>query len=402
MKLLKYLAVCLILLSSKHISAQYIIPIELTEDSKISMLTCSPGAELYSTFGHSAIRVKDPNLNIDIVFNYGTFDFATPNFYTKFVKGKLNYILSVSDFQNFIYEYVEEERWVVEQVLDADLDEKQSLFDSLRINYLPENREYLYDFFFDNCATRIRDIFYEKLEGVDFDYSEVENNNSFRDLLKPYIRPYPWVEFGINLALGAKADRLASPWETMFLPDHMLDLFRYVRIERDSTTALLCFPETIIFAGVDLPETRLKIDNPIIIFWTLFVLGTFITFFDLKRKKPSRWFDILIFGFTGLLGILFLFLWFGTDHTVMVQNYNLLWAIPLHFPAVFFLFRKKYSAMARKYFFTTSIILLLVVVLWRIIPQELPIVILPFVLLMMMRALLLSRNFNRKQPKFVI
>lgn len=396
MKLLKYLAVSFILLSSAPIFAQDIIPIELTEDSKISMITCSPGAELYSTFGHSAIRVKDPNLNIDIVFNYGTFDFATPNFYAKFVKGKLNYILSVSSFPDFIHEYVMENRWVVEQVLDIELVEKQSLFDSLRINYLPENREYLYDFFFDNCATRIRDIFYEKLDGVEFDYSEVENNNSFRDLLKPYIKPYPWVEFGINLALGAKADRIASPWETMFLPDHMLDLFRYARIERDSTSSLLCYPETIISEGFGLPETRLKIDNPIIVFWALFVLGTFITFFDLKRRKPSKWFDIVIFGFTGLLGILLLFLWLGTDHTVMVHNYNLLWAIPLHFPAIFIVFRKKYSAFARKYFLLTSIILLLVVVLWRIIPQELPIVILPFVLLMMLRALLLTRNFNRK------
>jgi hypothetical protein len=396
MKLLKYLTFSIFLLSSVPVLAQQFIPIELTGDSKISMLTCSPGAELYSTFGHSAIRVKDPNLNIDIVFNYGTFDFATPNFYAKFVKGKLNYILSVSSFPDFIYEYVMEERWVVEQVLDVSLEEKQSLFDSLRINYLPENREYLYDFFFDNCATRIRDIFYEKLEGVEFDYSETENNNTFRDLLKPYIKPYPWVELGINLALGARADRIASPWETMFLPDHMLDLFRDVRIERDSATSLLCYPETIIFAGVDLPEKRFKIHNPMIVFWALFVLGTLITFFDLKRRKPSKWFDIMIFGFTGLLGVLFVFLWFGTDHTVMVNNYNLLWAIPLHFPALFIVFRKKYAAIARKYFFITSVILLLVVVLWRIIPQELPLALLPFVLLMMMRALLLSRNYNRK------
>lgn len=392
MKSMKFLFGGIFFLITTLNPARDISPIILSEDSRISMLTCSPGDELYSTFGHSAIRVKDPNLNIDVVFNYGTFDFATPNFYPKFVRGKLNYILSVSDFPNFLHEYALEERWVVEQVLDISNEQKQFLFDSLRINYLPENREYLYDFFFDNCATRIRDIFYEGIEGVSFDYSETESNLSFRDLLKPYIGPYPWVEFGINLALGVKADRIATGWETMFLPDHMLDVFRYARIEGDSVNSLLCYPENVLLAGKDLPVKKMKLHNPLIVFWGIFVLGTLITFFDLKRKKISRWFDRLIFGLSGILGLFLLFLWFGTDHGVLENNYNLLWAIPTHFPAIFILFRKTQGEFSRKYFFVTSVLMLLVVVMWRIIPQDLPTAILPFVLLLMMRAFQLGKK----------
>lgn len=399
MKLKRYLAVAAFLVYSPVLFSQQITPIPLTGESKISLITCSPGEELYSVFGHSAIRVKDPNLNMDVVFNYGTFDFATPNFYMKFVKGKLNYILSVNDYSNFLYEYMLEERWVIEQVLDISLEEKQFLFDSLRINYLPENREYLYDFFFDNCATRIRDVYYEGLNKVSFDYSEVESDKSFRDLLKPYIENFSWVELGINLALGSKTDRTAIPWEYMFLPDHMLDIFRYARIERDSVPDLLCYPEVILLEGKELNDPGIKLYDPLWILWTVFVLGTFLTFFDLKRKKPSLWFDGLLFGSAGLLGILITFLWFGTDHTVTGSNYNLLWAVPFHFPLMFIVFRKKWPVIIRKYFFVTSVILLLIVVFWRILPQELPVAMLPLILLMIIRSLVLSKHYQRKAIK---
>lgn len=394
LKLLKYLTVTLLLFYSITGNSQTLIPFPLTEDSEISLLTFSPGEELYSIFGHNAIRVRDPNLNLDIVFNYGTFDFATPNFYMKFIEGKLNYILSVSDFQSTLYEYMKANRWVFEQKMDITLDEKQFLLDSLRINALPENKTYLYDFFFDNCATRIRDVFYESLDGVKFDYTQIESGKNFRKLLEPYIHPFPWIELGINMALGVRGDRIATPWETMFLPDNMMEIFRYVRIERNNQSNLLFYPEKIIFEGKIPTETRLKLYDPAIIFWALFVLGAIITFIDLKRKKISLLLDKIIFGCSGLLGILLVFLWFGTDHEVMEQNYNLLWAMPLHFPAVFFLFRKRWAGFSRKYFFVTSVSLILIAVFWRLIPQELPAEIFPLILLLALRALFVTKVFE--------
>src|SRR5690606_22569898 len=137
--------------------------VKLSPRAEISIITCGPGEELYSSFGHSAFRVKDPALKLDFAYNYGTFDFNKPNFYIKFAQGKLLYELSVSYFEDFVYNYKIEGRWVKEQVLNLSQDEKNQLFNFLNINAQPENKEYLYDFFFDNCSTKIRDVLEEVL-----------------------------------------------------------------------------------------------------------------------------------------------------------------------------------------------------------------------------------------------
>src|SRR5690606_31625041 len=129
-----------------------------TSRTRISLLTCTPGSELYSVFGHSALRVVDSNAVTDIVYNYGTFDFNDPNFYSKFVRGKLNYYLSTEYFRDFVYGYRLEGRGITEQVLLLTAEEKLALKKFLRENLKPENRHYAYDFFLDNCTTRLRDL----------------------------------------------------------------------------------------------------------------------------------------------------------------------------------------------------------------------------------------------------
>ena len=139
----------------------------LSDRSVVSLLTCSPGTELYSIFGHCAIRIHDPVNEIDKIYNYGTFDFDSPNFYMEFIKGKLFYFLSVSNFTFFKTTYIRMNRSIYEQVVDLSMDQRQSLYQYLENNHLPENRYYLYDFFFDNCATRIRDAFVKSSTGFD-------------------------------------------------------------------------------------------------------------------------------------------------------------------------------------------------------------------------------------------
>lgn len=142
----RILIILILLVLSVNIKAKT-SEIILSDSAKISLLTCSSGSELYSIFGHSAIRVKDVRNRLDIVFNYGTFDFSEPNFYPNFVRGRLNYILSASHFEDFKYAYIEENRSISEQILNITKDEKQHLLDSILINYMPENRYYRYDFF---------------------------------------------------------------------------------------------------------------------------------------------------------------------------------------------------------------------------------------------------------------
>ncbi|MBT8320736.1 MAG: DUF4105 domain-containing protein, partial [Eudoraea sp.] len=158
---LKYRRLIVLLLTLTEVLGQGGI---LSESAQISVLTCGSGQELYTAFGHSAFRVQDPVKDIDVVYNYGTFDFQAPNFYTNFAKGKLIYTLSRQRFENFLYDYELEKRWVKEQILDLDQDQKNDLIIFLENNYRPENRDYRYDFLFDNCSTKMPDILGQILE----------------------------------------------------------------------------------------------------------------------------------------------------------------------------------------------------------------------------------------------
>ena len=185
--------------------------VQLSEGSKISLLTCSSGEELYSVFGHSAIRVNDPDNKIDLVYNYGTFDFSTSYFYFKFAHGNLNYMLASGQFRYFLPGYVMENRSVKEQILNLSQKERQKLFDAIIVNSQPENRNYRYDFFYDNCATRIRDIVLKSIEGQYVIDKESTHNMTMRQLYGQYLNKSLWTQFGIHLLLGMKADVFQLP-----------------------------------------------------------------------------------------------------------------------------------------------------------------------------------------------
>lgn len=361
-------------------------PVRLTPEAEISLLTCSPGNELYSVFGHSAIRVRDPLLGLDMVFNYGTFDFSDPNFYTNFVRGKLNYILSVTNFQNFVFEYMFEERWVWEQQMNITAGEKQYLFDSLLINARPENKYYLYDFFFDNCATRIRDIFVEAIDReIVFDYQHLDRGQSFRELLMPYLTQKPWARLGINLALGLPADRKATPWDYMFLPDHMMTVFEHAEFSSGNRSTPFTPGSGVILEGVDLPEAFLP-SAPLWIFLLILLFSIVVANINLRTKRFAWWYDRILFGLAGLLGLLIAFLWFATDHQVTVWNLNILWAHPFHLIIIFFFSEKRYRGLLKYYFMINLFILVILVFSWPFLPQALPWMILPFVIAMIVRS----------------
>ena len=366
----------------------------LSDEARITLITCSPGDELYSVFGHSAIRVNDPLLELDWVFNYGTFDFSDPNFYANFIKGKLNYILSVADYRNFKFEYMMEERWIWEQELNITSPEKQYLFDSLIINYQPENRYYLYDFFFDNCATRIRDIFVEALDReIIFDYQQLEQDQSFRDLLMPYLKEKPWARLGINLVLGLPADRIATPWDYMFLPDHMMTVFEHARFSSGDEMNDFTPGSKVILEGNDLPRALMPY-APLWVFLLVLLSAIMISHSNLQKKEFTWWYDRILFGTTGLLGLLLIFMWFGTDHQVTAWNMNLLWAHPLHLAIIFFFSERRYYRLL-KYYFTANLALMVILVFsWPVMPQALPWMIMPVVMAMIVRSAVILRMFR--------
>lgn len=362
---------------------------KLSDNAQISLLTCNPGTDLYSVFGHTAIRVKDYDKGIDWVYNYGTFNFKTPNFYVKFVRGQLNYQLSVNHMGDFLREYQYENRSVYEQVMDLTKAEKEEVFNFLEFNRLPENMYYLYDFFFDNCATRVRDVFQKEMTtGVQFD-EEAYNPLTFRQMLKPYLEPQPWARFGINLVLGAITDREATLDESMFLPAYMKVAFDNGKIGNKS----LVKSSKTLFEQQPIDEDILLITRPGFVFWTVLIIVLLITFLELKKKKTYKLVDFLIFLSVGAIGLILFLLWFATDHTAVVKNWNLLWAIPTHLFIAFMVFRKSKMAFLKYYFLISGILTVSSLVFWFLIPQQFDLAFIPIIIMASLRSFKLFQYY---------
>lgn len=330
----------------------------LSDSSKISFITCGSGDELYSTFGHSAIRVYDPQNGMDLVFNYGTFDFGDPKFYSKFVRGKLNYFLSIAHFEDFLEDYINENRSVYEQVLNLSTEDHNAVLEYLKENYKEENRFYLYDFFFNNCSTRQLDVLENVLKTRLVYPPEVQDisNSSFRQLTDPYLTHMPWSDFGIDLGLGSPTDRKAHYVEHAYLPDKLKDLIAASHVQIGDSLKPLVKESYFLFNNTTISETE---NNSVIdpLSFTLILLGIGImyTLYGFRKGYYCSWFDSLLFMIVGLTGCLLFFLWFGTDHTATVWNYNLLWALPTHVVFALVIKKVRYSSLYRYYLMITIV-----------------------------------------------
>ncbi|WP_372752213.1 DUF4105 domain-containing protein [Labilibaculum sp.] len=366
----------------------------ISRNAEISLLTCSPGDELYSQFGHSAIRIKDAENNLDLVFGYGTFDFNTPNFYPKFARGKLDYMLSYTSFKHFKNEYIYEKRGIVEQKLNLDSIERQDLFSALLKNYQIENRYYRYDFLFDNCSTRIRDIVQANVKGEIVFNTIVSEPKSFWNLLDPFMEKSRWIFLGIHLALGIPCDIEATPYQYMFLPDNLMQAFEKATIHSNSTVKPLVKSNQIILKPAINFQKTTWYKRPAFLFGIVAIIGFFLSLFYLKKEKNFFIFDFFLFGICGLVGWLIIFLWFFTDHQATGPNWNIIWAFPLHFPIIFALLKKKSHLFVYYYLLLHSILLLMVLLFWKIIPQSFPNDILPIVALLLVRSLYIIKKLR--------
>jgi hypothetical protein len=348
---------------------------------RISLITCSPGAELYSTFGHSALRIVDKSTGTDIIYNYGVFDFYDPDFYAKFVRGKMLYYLDQENFVDFLQNYSAENRSVSEQILNLTCTEKKDMQQFLFTNIRPENKQYKYDFLFDNCTTKLRDLVLIK-SGKKYQTAEILSNKptSFRNHIHYYLNlnKMYWSKLGIDLLLGAKLDRYMNASEAMFLPDYLekgLDSSRFSEMP-------LVEQKIPLFIKKENPElNNFSFNTPGIIFSILLIVLVGLSFLSFKGSSTILAFtDFLLFLMTGLVGVLLVFMWTGTDHQICGNNYNLLWAIPTHLFAAF-LIRKK-GQFAKKYFQFTAILSIILLLSWYLLPQQLNPGFIPIVILL--------------------
>lgn len=334
----------------------------LSEKAIVSVLTCGPGTDLYASFGHTSFRVQDSEKGIDWIYNYGTFDFNTPNFYSKFARGKLLYSLSKQRFSNFLYSYQLENRWVKEQLLDLSNAEKNDLFSFLEVNYLPENRKYKYDFLFDNCSTKIPTILKDIL-GKDLEYIAYKDSYAatFRDLIQENLIWNSWSSFGIDLALGSVIDKKATPAQYMFLPNYVLRQLEHAEL---NGAPIVQRERTILDYNIQ-NRGNFFTASPLFWFGLLFLFTVTITYIDIKNKVRSRVMDIVLFLITGIAGCIIFFLWFLTDHQATAQNLNILWAFPFNLVLVYYLLRSSSTpAWVTWYLLGLLILIACTVIIW--------------------------------------
>lgn len=294
----------------------------------ISILTCAPGEELYSIYGHNAIRVLDLRTGTDRVYNYGTFDFDTPGFALKFMRGKLPYMITATDYGLFLREYHYFKRSVSEQIINFTPEEKTRVIAYLDNNMLPQNRTYKYDFFMDNCATRLRDVLEKNCSGVLWDESQA-SGKTFRQIIKEYQRGLPWTDFGIDLIIGAPADRKTTLREESFIPDYLATGISKAGIKAATPSRLEYYrSEVLAFPPRDKKVNFLL--TPMFFFLLLLVAELFIFVkYRTQDRKMIRMYDAAWMWILALAAVLMAFMWLGTDHVPTKYNWNLLWANPL-------------------------------------------------------------------------
>jgi hypothetical protein len=348
--------------------AQRATAISLSDSARVSLLTCSPGQELYSCFGHSAIRVTDYRQGFDFVFNYGTFDFEQPNFYPNFVRGHMIYMLGVDRFGDFRQQYIDERRSIYEQEVNLNAEDKEKVFDFLVNNSLEENRNYRYDFLFDNCSTRIRDVFQKNTTGIKFDYSSFTEKKSFRDLINDYSENAPWSQFGMNLLIGLPVDRQATPAQMCFLPDYLSRAFDHATIDGKP---LCTKPELILNTqSPEIVPTLIDHLTPNLVFSLLFVLILLIGLMEIRQRRHFYWIDVPLFFTVGVLGTLFFVIGNFTEHTTTKWDLNIMWALPTHLIMAWVLPFARDRKWVLNYFLFSAIVATIMVVGYKFIPQK--------------------------------
>lgn len=354
---------------------------------RISVLTCGPGSELYSTFGHSGIRVIDSAIYLDKVYNYGTFEF-NDDFYVNFVKGRLYYFVNADDYTDFLESYKYEDRSVEEQVLNLSQQEKSDLYAALKQNAREENKYYQYDYLYDNCATKIRDIIRKHIAGnVQIKYILPAEDVSFRDLIHYDLdqNKLYWSKLGIDLLLGKGLDKKVKNEESMFLPKYLYKGFDSASVGNMP----LVQSKNVIYATKNPDKSSDNFFSPFVSFSALLILFFLVGRLRSKAALGALWImDKTLFLLTGLLGVFMVVMWVGTDHYLCANNFNILWAIPLHAAAVFFSSKRCY---VKSYWRAVFYLYILLLLSWTFLPQDLNRDLFPLVVLLAWRSWAMSR-----------
>ena len=370
--------------------------VSLSDTARISLLTSSPyEEEVFTVYGHAALRVHDPERKVDYVFNYGIFDFSKPNFIYRFAKGETDYRLGVVNYTDYVIEYQLRGSTITEQELNLTTAERQRLWEALVENYRPENRVYRYNFFFDNCATRPAALIEKVVGQVDYHYPYTAQ--TFRSLINYCTRHHAWLTFGCDLALGSPTDQEATLHEMLFLPDYLREAFAKAEIidAQGQHRPLVSKTHVIEAAEPDELEKDLwDLLSPLRLGWLIFAITNVITLLGRFQKRAYKGLDILLFGLAGLAGCVLFFLAFFSVHPCTWPNYSLLWLHPFHLVGVILFCINKAQRATYWYHFINFAALTLLFAGWVFLPQQLNPAFIPLAASLWLRS---ARGINKKK-----
>lgn len=296
---------------------------------RVSLLTCGPGREAYQLEGHTALRLKYSDAQ-DYVVNWGVFDFNSPGFAFRFVKGETDYRAALEPFPIFCYEYRTEGRSVTEQVLDLTEEQTECLVDLINDNLRPENCVYRYNYVYDNCATRPLNLIKRAvaLSGDTLQFDAPRADTTFRKEMRRYHKDYPFYQFFIDFALGDGIDRPLTADQRAFAPLYLQDYIASARIVAGGESYPLVASESIIISG-NAASPHEGLGSPLLYSFLLLSSVTCITVWAWRKKRMLKGFYVGFYAFWGILGCVLAFLMFVSVHEATCPNLNILWVNPL-------------------------------------------------------------------------
>lgn len=322
---------------TSQVKAQGTTPMDSIE---FGLITCSPHDEVYSLYGHTAIRCHNLSTGADAIFNYGVFNFKAPHFVLRFVFGLTDYELECVPARYFWPYYQKWGSQVTEHVLNLTNDEKQRLMEALIENCKPVNKTYRYNYFFDNCSTRPRNIIEDNLDGSVVYQPRPDYQRTFREMIHEYTVKHPWAAFGNDILLGIKADRLATQREQEFLPDNLRRDFELALIDRDGvTTPLVKERRVLVRPGVQMVNEGFPL-SPMHCAVLLLAVSLAVFVYEHFKRQTLRWFDAVLMLLTGLAGIV-LFVMIFSQHPTTSINLQILVLNPLSLVFIFSVVRRR-------------------------------------------------------------
>lgn len=347
---------------------------------QFSLLTCAPGTEIYSLFGHTAIRYQNFTQNRDLVFNYGMFSFSTPNFIFRFVKGETDYQLGITEFVPFEAEYMFRGSSVYQQVLNLTQEEKNRLLELLVLNYQPQNRIYRYNYFYDNCTTRARDQIERCINGKVI-YQDSVEEKSFRGIVHEFTKGFQWEELGMDLCLGAEADEMIDIRQQMFSPFYMRAFADRAYIEEPDgkVRPLVLKEEVIVNAERDEDEAEFPF-SPMTCAIAFLVVNVLFAVLQVLKKKIYWGWDIVLYLSQGIAGCIISFLFFFSLHPTVGSNWMILLFNPIPLLYLPFMVYNDVKRNNDRYHIVNLVYLTFFMLLMPVIPQEFNLTVLPLAL----------------------